>query len=177
MNKKYILFLILPLILIQCKRLSEFTKFDLEYDETVVIPSTIGINLPFNIFTPPVNSENETEFAVNDTRKDLIEEITLTTLELTITSPENGDFRFLRSIEIYLAADSLEEILVAWKENIPSDIDQFLDLETSSADLQEYIKKDAFKLRVETRTDQIIESDHELLIHSVFFVDARILGL
>lgn len=177
MNKRIILLLILPAVLIQCKRLSEFTKFDLEYDETVVIPSTIGINLPFNIFTPPLNSESESEFAVNDTRKDMIEEITLTSLELTITSPEKGDFRFLRSIEIYLAADSLEEILVAWKDNIPSDIGQFLDLETSSADLQEYIKKDAFKLLVKTNTDQIIESDHEVLIHSVFYVDARILGL
>ena len=177
MNKRIILFLLLPLLFMQCKRLSEFTKFDMEYDETVVIPSTIGINLPFNIYTPPVNSKSESEFEFNDTRKDLIEEITLTTLELTITSPESGDFRFLRSIEIYLAADSLEEILVAWKDNIPSDIDKFLELETSSADLQEYIKKDAFKLRVETKTDQIIESDHEVQIHSVFFVDARILGL
>lgn len=177
MNKQVILFLILSLALMQCKRLSEFTKFELAYDETAVIPSTIGINLPFNIYTPPVNSKSESEFAINDTRKDLIEEITLTTLELTITSPEKGDFRFLRSIEIYLAADSLEEIRVAWKDNIPSDIDEFLALETSSEDLQEYIKKDAFTLRVETKTDQIIESDHEILIHSVFFVDARILGL
>lgn len=166
-----------PLIFMQCKRLSEFTKFDIEYDETVVIPSTIGINLPFNVFTPPINTENQSEFEVNDTRKDLIEEITLTTLELSITSPENGDFRFLRSIEIYLAADSLDEILVAWNNDVPSDIGQFLELETSTDDLQEYIKKDAFNLRVKTKTDQIIESDHEILTHSVFFVDARILGL
>lgn len=177
MNKRILLLLLLPLVMMQCKRLSEFTKFDLTYDETVVIPATTGINLPFNIFTPPINSENESEFAVNDTRKDLIEEITLTTLELTISSPEKGDFRFLQSIEIYLSADSLDEVLVAWRNEIPRDIGNFLDLETSNTDLQEYIKKDAFNLRVKTKTDQIIESDHEVLIHSVFFVDARILGL
>jgi hypothetical protein len=177
MNKRVILFLLLPLVFIQCKRLSEFTKFDLTYDETVVIPATLGINLPFNIFTPPINTENQSEFAVNDTRKDLIEEITLTTLELSITSPERGDFRFLRSIEIYIEADSLDEILVAWNYDVPADADQYLELETSTNDLQEYIKKDAFNLRVKTKTDQIIESDHEILIHSVFFVDARILGL
>ncbi len=177
MNKKTILLVILPFVIVQCNRLSEFTQFDLDYETTVEIPSTTGISLPFNVYTPPVETENESEFAVNDTRKDLIEEITLTSLDLTITQPERGDFRFLRSIEIYLSADSLDEVLIAWKDEVPRDIGKTLNLETSSDDLEEYIKKDAFNLRVNTRTDEIIESDHEILINAVFFVDARILGL
>ena len=176
--KKILLFLILvPSFLIQCQRLSEFTQFEMDYDETVVIPSTIGIQLPLNIFTPPIKTENESVFEVNDTRKDLIEEIVLTTLELSLNSPENSDFGFLRSIGIYLTADGLDEVLIAWKEEIPSDIGKLLELETTDIDLQEYIKKDAINLKVQTVTDKILGSDHEIGIHAVFFVDARILGL
>ena len=39
------------------------------------------------------------------------------------------------------------------------------------------IKKDDFKLRLKTVTDKAITNDHELDIHSEFFVDAEILGL
>lgn len=159
-----------------CDQLSEFTKFNLIYNDTVVIPSSAGINLPFNVFTPEVESNAESQFAVNDTRKDLIEEITLTTLDLSINSPAEGDFGFLESIEIFLSADDLDEVRIAWNDAVPTDAGKYLELETSSQDLQEYIKKDAFDLRVKTVTDELIGSDHEIKLHSVFYVDAKILG-
>ena len=65
----------------------------------------------------------------------------------------------------------------AWLDQIPSGFEQSIQLETSNADLQEYIKKDNFNLRLNTVTDEIITSDHHIDIHSVFFVDARILGI
>ena len=160
-----------------CDKADELTQFDMEYNEAVTIPSSTGINLPFNLFAPEVESNSESTFAVNDTRKDLIEEILLTTLELKLTSPSNGDFGFLKSIEIYLDANGLSEKKIAWKENIPSDIGNRLVLETTGTDLQEYIKKDEFTLRLNTVTDEFITSDHHIDVHSVFFVDAKVLGL
>ncbi|MEX0981447.1 MAG: hypothetical protein WD577_06395 [Bacteroidales bacterium] len=176
--KKYLLIILLPhIFLLGCKRLAEFTRFDLKYDESIVIPATLGVNLPFNMFTPKIESDSESEFAVNDTRKDLIEEINLTTLELTITSPSNGDFSFLESIIIFLEADSLPEIEIASREDIPNDTGNFLEMNTSDMDLQDYIKKDNFRLRVNTVTKKMIGSDHHIAIHAVFFVDAKVLGL
>lgn len=176
--KKYLVIIILPLIiLIGCKRLSEFTTFNMTYDESIVIPATMSVNLPVNLFTPKIESNSQSEFAVNDTRKDMIEEIKLTDLELTITSPSNGNFTFLESIAIFLEADSLPEIEIASREDIPDDTGNFLELNTSDMDLQEYIKKDDFRLRVNTVTKKMIGSDHHIDIHSVFFVDAKILGL
>ncbi|WP_462280969.1 hypothetical protein [Salinivirga cyanobacteriivorans] len=159
-----------------CDEVDELTQFEMEYTEEVVIPSSTGINLPFNIFTPDIESNSESTFSVNDTRKDLIEEITLKKMDLTLTSPSNGDFGFLNSIEIYISAEDVSEVRIAWKEDIPSNVGQYLELETSGADIKEFIKKDEFKLRVNTVTDEALTSDHHIDIHSIFHVDAEILG-
>nr|WP_299206097.1 hypothetical protein [uncultured Brumimicrobium sp.] len=46
----------------------------------------------------------------------------------------------------------------------------------TGADLKEYIKADKFTLRLNTKTDETINSDHHIENHSVFYVDAKILG-
>jgi hypothetical protein len=172
------LFIILSILisLIGCKKIDELTQFDIKYDESLVIPASTGISLPFNLFTPDVKSNSESTFTVNDTRKDLIEEIVLKELNLTLTSPSNGDFGFLKSIDIFISAEGLSEVKIAWKEDIPSNIDKFLELDLTNIDLKEYIKKDEFSLRVNTVTDEVLTSDHHLDIHSSFFVDAKVLG-
>jgi len=97
-------------------------------------------------------------------------------LSLTLTSPASSNFSFLNSIEIFLKADGLSEIKIAWKDEVPANTDDYLELETTKTDLKEYIKKDNFILRVNTVTDKLLTSDHQLEITSVFFVDAKILG-
>lgn len=139
-----------------CKKVDELTKFDMDYNATVVIPSSVGVNLPFDVFTPPVASNSQATFEVNDTRKDLIEEIILKKLELRIDSPNGGDFSFLESIEIYINAQDLSELKVAWYHNVPASQGNTLEIFTTDADLKEYIKKDDFTLRVKTVTDEVI---------------------
>jgi hypothetical protein len=176
MKKIFILIIIILVTVTGCRLIDKLTQFNMEYDMSVVIPASTGINLPINIITPDVSSNSASTFAVHDTRKDLIEKIKLTKMELTLTSPSNGDFGFLKSIEIFILADGLPEEKIAWKDNIPSSGVQFLALETTESDLKEFIKKDEFTLRLNTITDELITSDHEIDIHSVFFVDAKILG-
>jgi hypothetical protein len=156
--------------------IGKLTQFNIEYNETVVIPSFTGINLPINIFTPDVKSNSESTFAVNDTRKDLVKEIKLIKLNLTLTSPSNGNFGFLKSIEIFISADGLSEKKIAWKENIPTNVDKFIELETTKTDLKEFIKQDEFKLRLNIIVDELLTSDHYIDVHSIFLVDAKILG-
>ena len=114
-------------------------------------------------------------FEINDTRKDLVEEIILTKLALRLEQPEGADFSFLESINVFIKADGLSEIKIAWKENVNSE-DAYVNLETTNKDIKEYIKKDEFSLRVNAVTDEFLTSDHHINIHSVFFVDAKILG-
>lgn len=171
-----ILFSLIILLSIGCDKADEFTQFEMEYTETVTIESSSGINLPFDVFTPDVETNSETKFEVNDTRKDLVEEITIKQIDLTITSPSDGDFSFLKSIEVYLNAEGLDEIRVAWKENINNSVGDYIELDLSDKDLKEYIKKDEFSLRLKTVTDEAISQDHDIEVHSIFFVDAEVLG-
>ena len=176
MKKLLSILLLIFLISSGCDKISKLTQFNLEYDETVVIPATLGANIPFNVQTPDIETNSESSFSVNDTRKDLIESIKLTQMTMAVSTPSDGTFSFLKSIEVYISADSLDEIEVAWKDNIPNTVGNTLDLETTDSDLKDYIKKNNFNLKVTTVTDELISSDYTIDIHSVFFVDAKILG-
>ena len=146
---KIILIIGIALSIIGCKKVAKLTQFNMEFNETVVIPSSAGVNLPFNVLTPDIQTNSESTFEINDTRKDLIEEIILTDIDLTISSPTNGNFNFLKSIEIYISADGLDEVKIAWKDSVPSNL-TFLDLDVTGVDLKEYIKADKFSLRLYT---------------------------
>lgn len=162
--------------LLGCKKLAEKTEFDMEYNQTFVVESSAGVDLPFDILMPETETNSEGTFAVNDTRKDLIEEILLNYFTLEVTSPIGEDFSFLKSMSIYISAEGLSEVRVAWVDEVPEPAGNFLDLNITTNDLKEYIKKDEFNLRVRTVTDEFIASDHEIHAASSFHVDAEILG-
>lgn len=168
---------VLILTLTACEAIDKLTQFEMDYDETVVISSPLLFNLPIDIFTPDMETDSESEFAINNTNKDLIEQIILKKLIINHTAPSNGDFSFLKSIEVFLSAEGLPEIKIAWKNDIPSDIGKEIILDTSGDDLQEYIKKDDFKLRLNNVTDETFSGDQTIDIHTTFFVDAEILGI
>lgn len=159
-----------------CDKVDDLTKFDLEYKSKVVVPASAGIDLPFNVFTPDMETDSDSKFKINDTRKDLIEEIKLTELQMVITSPTDADFSFLDSIEVYISAEGLDEIKIA-EEKVEENVGKTLDVDVLDIDLKEYIKKDEFNLRINTLTDEVIGSDHEIDVNSTFFVDAKILGI
>ncbi|MBD3638607.1 MAG: hypothetical protein HUJ25_14735 [Crocinitomicaceae bacterium] len=176
MHKKHFpYFLLVTLALFSCKKVDKLTQFEMEYDTKVTVPSSTGVNLPVNLTTPPVETNSEATFEVNDTRKDKIEQIVLTDLDITVTVPNGEDFSFLESIAVYMYAQDLPEILLASKDSIPATATKLV-MDTTGEDLQEYIKKDAFTLRVKTVTDEVIATDYDLNVHQIFFVDAVVLG-
>jgi len=174
--RHFLLILTVLFTIISCDKVDELTKFDLEYNSKVVVPGATGINLPFNMLTPDMETNSESQFKVNDTRKDLIEEIKLTKLQMVITSPTDADFSFLNSVEVYISAEGLEEIKIAEKD-VDENAGSILDVDVLDIDLKEYIKKDEFNLRLNTVTDEVINEDHEIDVNSTFFVDAKILGI
>ena len=174
---KIFLFITVTIMMGGCKTIDKLTQFNMDYDATVTIPSTIGINLPFNLWTPNIKTNSEETFQINDTHKDLIEQIVLKELKLNITSPQGEDFSFLKSVEIYISAEGLDEVKAAWKYDIPDDVGASITLEPTDADLKEYIKKDEFKLKITTVTDELILMDYDVEVKAKFFVDAKILGI
>ncbi len=176
MNKIIALF-VLVLLFSNCKKVDEFTQFNLAYKSEVTVSPAGGLNLPFDIFTPDMETNSESEFAVNDTNKDLVEEILLERLDMKITSPDDQRFDFLESISVFMEAEGLSEIKIAEITDIPDNVGADISLTTVENNLAEYIKKDAFNLRVNIISDKTINREVKIEVDSEFFVDAKILGI
>lgn len=160
-----------------CEKVDEFTMFDMDFSSSIVVPSSSGLNLPFDLFTPDMETNSEAQFGVENTNKELIEEITLTEMKLTLTAPSDQRFDFLESLTIYINADGLSELEIASVTDIPETIGTELVLTPTGNDLKEYIKKDKFTIRAKTVTDKFIDEEVHITIDSKFHVDAKILGL
>ncbi|WP_194766949.1 hypothetical protein [Tamlana sp. I1] len=168
---------ILLTIVFGCDKIDELTQFNMVYNEQVVIKSNAVVDLPFNAFTPEISSNSESTFENNNTGKNLIEYIELKKMTLEIDGPDHGNFDFLNTIDVYISAEDEPEVKISWKENIEANGSRVLELDTSSDDLKNYLKKDNFTLRLATVTDELITADHHINVRSEFFVDAKILGL
>lgn len=175
---KHILILsIFSFLLFSCKKIDEFTKFDLNYTHKVTIPSSLAVNTPFDIPTPEVETNSSSTFSNNNTKADLVESIVLSNMKLELTSPTTSDLSFLNEIFIYIKADGLGEKQIATKTNIPNDVGQTLTMNVSGTELKDYLLKDKFSLRVKVKTDKLISKDHKIDVKTTFRVDAKVLGI
>lgn len=176
MTKRILFFAIILLTTFGCDEINQLTQFEMEFNESITIDSTTVINQAFDISTSEISSNAASLFETNNTSIAQIEQIVLTSLDLTLSIPDDGDFSFLKTIEIYISADSLDELKLAWKYDIPSDVADYIELDTAGEDFKEYLIQDEFSLRLNTITDETITTDHQIDIHTIFFVDGNILG-
>ena len=176
MNKLMLLILAIGMIsFTSCDKIDEeFTQFELEYTSQLTIESGFGLNLPINVITPETTTNAESEFEINNTKKDLVEEVTLTDMTLKVTSPDEQRLDFLESIKVYINADGLSELEIAFKNDVPEDVGDSLELDVNENNLKDYIIKDEFSLRVEAVTDMITGNDVDIDIKSTFFVDSKL---
>lgn len=171
----YLLAFLLPAS--SCKKLSELTQFNLKYASETTIAAGPASALPFDVNTPEMESGTESEFEGRKTNKNLVQSIKLRELKLKIKDAGTRRFDFLNSIRIYLKAEGEEEILIAWKESIPDTVGDELILDCADSDLKKHLFREQFGLRLQVRTDKVINSDVKIAVQSVFRVDANILGL
>ena len=158
--------------------IDELTHFDIDYNYTFILPSFGGINLDnLNIKSNDIKNDTESTFENNDTRRDLVERATLKKFNVTILEPIDAKFTFINKVEIFVKTDALEEKLIAWKENIPDDIGDYLELETTSSDLEKYLTSDVIRVRLKTTSSSPLMEDLLLDLKSTVEVDAKILGI
>jgi len=175
MNSYKLILIIFPLVFVlqlsSCKKL---TQFEMDYEQTFNFESSSPVSVPFNISIPPQETNSTSEFEENDTRKNKIEEILLTKMYIEIIDPPEKSLSFLNEIEVFINADGLDELSLAIKEDIPSNIGNYLELDTSNENFDEYIKKDTFSLRIRTIYDEYVLEDLEAKCFMTFFVDAKV---
>jgi hypothetical protein len=177
MSKKLILVssILVVLCATSCKKINEALTFQMGYTSKITYSPSSGINLPFDLFTPDITTNAESEFSSRNTNKDLIDKITLKELKLAITSPTDQRFDFLSSIEVYIQATGLGELKIAESLNILDNVGNTLTLTVAENDLAPYIKKDKFKLRVKTVTDKTVNRQINVDATSQFEIKAKIL--
>jgi hypothetical protein len=158
-----------------CKKINDALTFQVGYTSKLTISPSSVINLPFDLFTPDITTNSETEFSSRNTNKDLIASILLKELKLTITSPTDQRFDFLSSVEVYIQASGLGELKIAEATNIADNIGNVLSLTVAGNDISSYIKKDKFTLRVKTVTDKSVSRQINIDIASQFEVKAKLL--
>ncbi len=177
MNKLSIIILSF-IILTSCnlgEKLDELATFTITNEVNFSVPSSTVVDLPVNLRTPDVSSSSEQSFENNNTRADLVENVNLSSLNLTITSPDTRTFSFIKSIEIYISNDEQGETLIAEMQDIPTNVGSNLALEATGANLDEYIKKSTYSLRYRVVTRETVNSATDIKAAMAFEVKAKIL--
>lgn len=159
------------LLVAGCKKDKLTITFNITDSFDFTLESGSIINLPVEILTPDVTTNSGGEFEQNDTRADKVEEIKLNELKLLITSPSGKTFSFLKNIEIFISADGLAEKLVASGYDIKSS-SSVINLNCSTDNFAEYIKKESYKIRVKTVTRESPTQDVDINCFLSFKVKA-----
>ncbi len=176
--KKTLIFLsFLFLFSLSCNELDQFTMFDIDFNQSYTIPPIPVINIPVKISLPPVATHSDSLFQVYDTDISLIEKATLKEMRLIVNSPEEGNFKFLKSISFFLGAAGIPEKEAAWHYNVPEAASDTLLLETTGEDLSLFIVQDTLLVTVSILTDTATSEEYKITAEMIFFVDAKILGL
>lgn len=159
-----------------CQEKGVFTTFNTEYTFEAKIPPTTGIALPFELFTTEQESNFESQYSINDTRKDLVSEVELTGFTIEITDPQGKSFSFLQSIVFSIDADNDPEVNIAEKDPVPDNAGNQLVLDVFSSNLAPYIKSESFTIRMNAVTDETISN--EITVRGVvnFRIRAKVIG-
>ena len=165
--KKFLLVCLSAMTLLSC---DDILRFDVDMDTSFEIPANSVVPLP-SFLTPAIETNAEGTFEDNGTSKNLVKEVRLT--ELTLTCQNQSDnFNFIEDIEVYITADGEDEVLMASVYDLPNDGSRTVSLNTLEEDLDRFIKKDEFKLRVDMTADQTKTSGTPVDCDMVFNVKA-----
>lgn len=171
--KKYIYtaFATLSLFIISCSVVDQLLTFTISDQTTITIETGFPIGTAISIITPEVTTNSSAEFENNNTKANLVKDVKLKELTLTLTDPANKTFSFLKSIHIYISTDANDEIELAYKEDINS-TSNTLTLTTTTEKLDKYIKASSYKLRTKAVTKETIAQDITLKADMKFRVTA-----
>lgn len=164
-----IFFLILPF---SCKQIEDLLTFEIKDSAQFTIPSFSVVNSPISIPVPPVESSSTQTFENSNTNASLVKDVILKELNLEIIDPQTKSFNFLQSIEIYIAAEDIDEVLLASKYDIPENVGNTLILDTSGEKLDEFIKKGRYTLRTVVQVKEVPGEDVTVKADMVFKVTA-----
>ncbi|TGE21408.1 hypothetical protein E5K00_14050 [Hymenobacter aquaticus] len=169
------LLLLAPLLLLlgvlSCKKINELLTFDLDYSQNITVPgSPIFIPTPV-VLAVPVTTKSDETFKSKNTAADLVKDVKLKRLALTITDPAAENFDFLNSIEISIGTDQNDIVPLASLSSIPKGVST-IELTPSGAKLDKYLKASSYTLHTKVTVNKAILKDITVRADTKFTVTA-----
>ncbi len=159
--KVFFLIVLAGLLSHSCDEDNPLFTFTFTKESDFTIENQFPVDTPFIVPTPDIETNSSETFESNNTGANLVETIKLTKLKLSITSPEGFTFSFLKSIDIYISAQGVEEKLLASRDDIPTDVSE-IELNTTETNLKPYVIKDTYDLSYRVVTREVFAQDVEL---------------
>lgn len=163
--------LLFLLVAVGCEKIDKLLTFYIEDSQNIKVSGgfPLGQLVPLTPLTVPTRSDEK--FSNEGTRADLVKNVSLNRLTLTITDPSSENFDFLRRIEIYISTDSNDQILLASLPQVPQGV-KTITLNPSNAVLDKYIKAKSYTLTTKAEIGKPISSDITLRCDTRFKVTA-----
>lgn len=165
------LFLVVIGLFVCCNAIDKLLTFTVTNETNFTINSGLPLNSPIDVPSPDVTTNSSTQYNNNNTRADLVKDVKLTELKITITNPANKNFSFLKAIHLYIATDGSDEIELAYLDNINSTANT-LNLTCTSAKLDKYVRASSYKLRTRVTTDETLSQSVDIKANMTFKVTA-----
>ena len=173
--KKILIFSFLFLSLVACEKIDKNTQFSISTEASFEVPANTTTQTPIELTAIPLVIDSQI-FEDYKTSLDLIDKATIKNIELQIANPQNADFDFLTDIELYIEADNLPKIRIAWRNNMQNDQLQSFNPEYLPDNLSEYIKNDHLKMSLVLLTDEVLQQPAQFKVKTGFYIDAELIG-
>lgn len=160
MKKVILIVPIFFLFLFSCEKVKSLLTFEIESSENIKIPASGLVNSPF-ISPVPVTIRSQESFENNNTSANLVKDVSLSKLTLTIIDPAAENFNFLKSIKIYIGTSESDKVPLASLDNIPTGVST-IELISANSKLDKYIKASSFSLYTEVALRSNVA--HELTV-------------
>ncbi|WP_299705770.1 hypothetical protein [uncultured Pontibacter sp.] len=149
---------LLTIIGTSCDKVDDLLTFYIDQEETIRIESSFPIGVVMPLSPIPVKTNSSETFKNNQTRAELVKDVSLNRLTLTIAEPNDENFDFLRSIEIYLSNEKGEETKIAYLDEVPKGVNS-IELQSTNAKLDNYIKGETYTVRTRASIGKPITRD------------------
>ena len=170
-TKKITIIAFLALLTVSCNEIDKLLTFSISNEATFKVNTGLPINAPTEIATPDVTTNSSTEFENNNTSSDLVKDVQLKELKLSITDPSDKTFSFLKSVHLYISTTADDEIELGYRDNINS-TSNTVDLICTTQKLDKYIKASSYKIRTKITTKETLTQDITVKANMKFNVTA-----